>query len=94
MAMCEHITFGGQRLEGLGLIPGVAVLPHFEGGPDERLHELRAGVPEGVTLLGIDGATGCLQQGDEWRVAGVGRVHVITRAGIVVIASGETFDLR
>ena len=94
MALCEHITFGGQRLEGLGLIPGVAVLPHFEGGPDERLHELRAGVPEGVTLLGIDGATGCLWQGDEWRVAGVGRVHVITLVGIAVVASGETFDLR
>lgn len=94
MALCEHVTFGGQQLAGLGLIPGVAVLPHFERSSDERLQQLRAGAAVGVTLLGIDGATGCLRQGGEWRVAGDGRAHVITRAGIAVAASGEAFDLR
>ena len=53
----------------------VAVLPHHERSDPERVAaELRGALPAGITALGIDGATGCVSEGDGWRALGAGSV--------------------
>ena len=47
---------------------GVAVLPHHERSDPERVAaELVGALLAGITALGIDGATGCVSEGDGWR---------------------------
>ncbi len=94
MVLGERMAFGGEESEALGLVAGVIVLPHFERADAERIDQLVKAVPEGLTYLGIDGATGCLRAGDEWRVFGPGRMHVITKDGAEVVESGGVFQLR
>ena len=93
MVLGERMAFGGKETEALGLVAGVIVLPHFERAEAERIEQLVKAAPAGMTYLGIDGATGCLRAGDEWRVTGAGRVHVITRDGSEVVESGGVFRL-
>lgn len=93
MVLGERIAFGGQESEALGLVAGVIVLPHFERADAERIEQLVQAAPAGMTYLGIDGATGCLRAGGEWRVAGPGRVQVITRDGAEIVESGGVFRL-
>ena len=93
MVLGERMAFGGEETEALGLVAGVVVLPHFERADNERIEQLVKAAPEGMTYLGIDGATGCLRVNDEWRVTGPGRVHVITRDGAEVVESGGAFRL-
>jgi len=89
----ERMAFGGEETEALGLVQGLVVLPHFERADAERIEQLVESASEGMTYLGIDGATGCLRVGDEWRVAGPGRVQVITRAGAQIVENGGAFQL-
>ncbi len=76
MVLGEWMRFRGWR-RALGVVPGVAVLPHHERvDPDTVAAELAESAPEGVTALGIDGKTGCLGRRGEWRVVGAGGVTV------------------
>jgi cyanophycinase-like exopeptidase len=63
-------------LDGLGLIHGLIVVPHYEGfdprGWEATLVELRAA---GLGYLGIDERTGVVSNGSTWRVVGPGRVQ-------------------
>jgi len=76
------MIFGGQLWvpgkgwhEGLGLLPGYAIIPHHA-----RLAKLwnaermRSSLPKGVTLIGIDEATALF--GPPWEVIGPGKVAV------------------
>ena len=81
------------QLDGLGLVPGVTVLPHFERSAAERARELQAGLSRDATVLGVDGATGCFFRTDRWIVSGPGRVHVISQQRVLVVAHGGTFTL-
>jgi cyanophycinase len=65
---------------GLGMIPRVAVIPHFDkirrwvpGIVDNYL----AARPEGVTVVGIDEDTALVGNGETWTVEGKKRVHII-----------------
>ena len=93
MVLGERMAFQGKEIQALGLVPGVTVLPHFEHADDERIKQLAQAVPEGMTYLGIDGATGCLRTDGKWRVTGPGRVQVITKDGAKVVESGGVFQL-
>ncbi len=76
MALGEWMRFRGWR-RALGVVPGVAVLPHHErADPDIVAAELAESAPEGVAALGVDGKTGCLGQAGAWRVVGDGNVTV------------------
>ena len=76
MVLGEWMRFRGWR-RALGVVPGVAVLPHHErAGPDTVAAELAESAPEGILALGIDGKTGCLGAPREWRVVGEGGVTV------------------
>lgn len=63
----------GAWRKGLGIAPGIAVLPHHATlSARWHVHKMRASLPESVTLLGIDEATALA--GPPWRVLGVGEV--------------------
>ena len=78
----------GDWVEGLGVVPGVAVLPHHERrDPEATWNELKDSAPSGLTLLGIDARAGCLGRPGNWRVVG-GNVTVY-RDGWTVYSSGQ-----
>ena len=80
----------GGWVEGLGVVPGVAVLPHHEGRDQaETSAELQRSAPSGLTFLGIDARTGCLGTPDDWRVVGSGRVTVYQGAEWQVYNAGD-----
>ena len=77
MALAERLWTRDGPIDGLGLVPGIAVLPHFD---PRRAAAWRSVVdPEGgLTWLGIDERTLVIgRPGETWTVAGVGRAHVI-----------------
>jgi cyanophycinase-like exopeptidase len=79
-------------VDGLGLLPGYAVLPH--DGPG-RLERWRGSLP-GVAWLAIGEQTLVVgRPGQPWRVAGRGRVRVIAPDGTerASAGAGETIEL-
>lgn len=82
---------GGGWVEGLGIVPGVAVLPHHERSEAaETSRQLQTQVPAGLTVLGIDARTGCLGQPGSWRVVGSGKVTVYRGSDWQAYNSGES----
>jgi len=67
----------GGWIEALGIVPGVAVLPHHEGSdPQETSKQLQTQVPADITVLGIDARSGCLGRPGSWRAVGSGNITV------------------
>jgi cyanophycinase len=80
----------GGWVEGLGLVPGVAVMPHHENrDPVETSRELEREGPSGLTVLGIDARTGCLGRPGAWKVVGSGKVTVYQDGEWGVFESGQ-----
>jgi cyanophycinase len=96
MALAERLWTRDGPMEGLGLVPGVAVLPHFDPG---RAGAWRSVVdPDGhLTWLGLDERTLVIgRPGGTWMVAGAGRVHLIrpgTSSTAVSATAGTTLSL-
>ncbi len=90
MALCEW-TLVRQRMPGddrrrylpaLGLVPGVAVLPHFETFGHRWVESALAAAPkDDVILLGVDERTGAVWRDGSWQALGA--------AGVTVMARGE-----
>ena len=81
---------GGGWVEALGLVPGVAVLPHHERRDQaETSKELQQSAPGGLTFLGIDARTGCLGTPGNWRVVGSGRVTVYQGSEWQIFNAGD-----
>lgn len=77
MALGERVWTSRGGVDGLGLLPGIAVIPHFVGG---RLEAWRSVVEDGRPLawIGIDEQTVVIgRPGETWSVAGRGRVHLV-----------------
>lgn len=75
----------GEWVEGLGVVPGMAVLPHHENrNPAEVSRQLQGQAPDNITLLGIDARAGCIGGSGNWRVVGSGKV---------VVYQGDTWDV-
>ena len=80
----------GGWVEALGIVPGIAVLPHHESrDPEETSQQLRGQSPADLTVLGIDARTGCLGRPGKWRVVGSGKVTVYSGADWAVYKSGD-----
>ena len=80
---------GGEWVEALGVVPGVAVLPHHErSNPEETSRQLREQVPTDLIVLGIDARTGCLGRPGNWRATGAGNVTVYRGTDWQVYNSG------
>lgn len=71
-----------RYLPALGIVAGVAVLPHFETFGHRWVASAQAAAPrDDVNLLGIDERTGAVWRDGSWRVLGA--------AGVTLIANGE-----
>ena len=80
----------GGWVEALGIVPGVAVLPHHERQDAEEVSQgLRTQASAGLTVLGIDARTGCLGRPGQWRVVGSGKVTVYQGDQWAVYHSGD-----
>jgi cyanophycinase len=61
---------------GLGYVPGIAVVPHFDENRALAGQSAREGVaPGGLGYLGLDERTGVISDDGEWLVAGEGAAH-------------------
>ena len=88
-SMMRRPSAGGW-VDALGLVPGVAVLPHHERRDHaETSKELQGSAPNGLTFLGIAARTGCLGAPGNWRVVGSGRVTVYQGSEWQTFDSGE-----
>jgi cyanophycinase len=72
---------GGALTVGLGLIPDLAVIPHFgdvaEDTHGEKLHRSVVMAPKGLAVVGIPEQTALLRDPDgRWRTSGVANVSV------------------
>ena len=64
-------------LAGLGLVPRVAVIPHYDAFGEDWLDSARAALPTTPILLGIPERTAALWTADDgWRSVGPGAVTV------------------
>jgi cyanophycinase-like exopeptidase len=94
MVLGETMYYRGEWTPALGLAPGICVLPHFqEWGAKVLPHMLAASTERGLTLLGIDGSTGCVGWGREWDVVGPGGVTVIRGGASRVFRSGGRIEV-
>jgi cyanophycinase len=79
--------------QALGLIAGIAVVPHFDTFGTRWVDAaLEAAPRDDVILLGLDERTAAVFVDGRWRVEGAGSVSVITQAHRNVFGSGE--DIR
>ncbi len=82
-----------QYRDALGLVPGIAVLPHYATFGREWVTSALEGRPsDDVALLGIDERSAAVWSDDAWRVMGDGEVAVITTAGERVFRSGQAIE--
>jgi len=94
MVMCEfyYDHERAQLVDGLNLVPNAVVLPHhntFGKSWASRLLEISQ-----VTLIGIDEATGMLDDGAlTWMVYGVGNVTLYRNQKIETHLSGKSFSV-
>ncbi len=83
------------RHPGFNLLPGAAIMPHYDEIPGALARLLRLGVARRATLVGIDGNTALLLSGDGssdgryLSVAGAGSVTVWGAAGPVRYSAGD-----
>ena len=61
---------------GLGLVAGVAVLPHYDAWPEPLSASVALQSPRGSVVLGIDEDTAAFGRDGTWQVHGRGRVTV------------------
>ena len=81
MALCPWTWTPGGGVDGLGLVPGIAVVPHAEraaGSAAGWRRWLGAAFPPDLGILALDERTGVVSgeaagAGRRWRVAGPGR---------------------
>jgi cyanophycinase len=96
MALCGHTLIRAgwpdrtQRrpASALGLVPGTAVLPHYDTFGHRWIDSAHRALPSAL-LLGIDERTAAVWDGEEWRAAGSGGVSVIRGARNDRFTSGE-----
>lgn len=97
MALCGHTLirarwpnrFNRRPADALGVLPGTAVLPHFETFGHRWIESAQKELP-GTTLLGIDERSAALwTEGGKWRAAGHGSVTVIKGSRVATFKSGS-----
>jgi cyanophycinase len=88
MVLCDPMVDprGGAFTLGLGLLPGVAVIPAHDHWSEDAAHRTRKMSPATLVLAGIDERTALIRDPDgSWRTEGAGEV--------VVFLGGEPADL-
>ncbi|HEX5589759.1 MAG TPA: Type 1 glutamine amidotransferase-like domain-containing protein [Candidatus Limnocylindrales bacterium] len=62
--------------DGLGLVAGVAVLPHYDAWPEPVVALMALQAPRGMAVLGIDEDTAVVGRDGAWQVHGRARVTI------------------
>jgi cyanophycinase-like exopeptidase len=92
-----HVRDQGQPdVEGLGVLPGWRVIPHFDRMREWRPHMLdqaRASLADGELVVGIDEETALVHDGGTWVVDGRQAVHVFTREDDASYSAGASVPL-
>ena len=96
MALASHTLiraswpnrFNRRPVDALGVVPNVAVSPHYEVFGHRWTESAQRELP-GVTLLGLDEKTAAVWHSGEWRAAGPGAVTVIKGAKIARYESDQ-----
>ncbi len=101
MALCEW-TLVRERMPGddrrryaaaLGIVAGMAVLPHFETFGHRWLPSaLEAAPRDDILLLGLDERTAAVWRDGTWRASGAGAVTLISRAARLTFGSGDPIE--
>lgn len=89
MVLCDPMVDprGGALTLGLGLLPQLAVIPHFDTWSEDKAKRTVKIAPAGMPLVGVDERSALLRAPDgTWSAAGAGSV--------TVHLDGEVADLR
>jgi len=102
MALCAGMRGRGLRgwEAGLGLAPGLAVLPHYGDVPGD-LAGTRGALPDDVVILGIPTGVNCVSKASkdatprytEWQVLGSRPVTIYRASEVTQAREGESFAL-
>jgi cyanophycinase len=93
MIMGEGIMGMRGVSEGFGLLPGVMIMPHFDEISGWMVRTARLFAGKRFTLVGIDGNTALVQEGETQKVVGIGGVTVFRKDGSQRYAGGEVVEL-
>ena len=89
----EALETRSDHPSGLGLVPHVRVIPHFDkmlAWVPDMLRNALLGLPEGTVLLGIDEDTALVGGPHEWKVQGRQSVWVLGHGKRVEHKAGST----
>jgi cyanophycinase-like exopeptidase len=96
----RHFDFRRRRLvwpvrwhDGLGLVPGASVLPHYDAWPEPLSALIALQAPRGSILLGIDEETAIVGRDGSWQVHGRARVTVWRGRWRERFRAGDVFRL-
>lgn len=78
-----------RTIPALGLVPGIAIIPHFDELPRWLTSAITRGASRKTTVVGIDGTTALVCSNGQWLVQGRGSVTVITRKQKKRYTAGE-----
>ena len=82
-----------EDVKGLGLLPNIRVIPHFDrmlGWIPDIITRYLINTPPGVTLVGIDENTALVGGVNSWTVKGEQSVWVLTHEGREEFKAGQT----
>src|SRR6266496_442887 len=82
-----------HTMPALGLVPGIAVIPHFDELPSWLAGTI-AHSKHKVTVIGIDGTTALVGSNNQWFVYGRSGVTVFTKNGKQRFTEGEVVPLE
>jgi cyanophycinase-like exopeptidase len=93
MAPCEAIYVQERWADGLGLVRGLVVLPHFNRRDEPAVEKARTAVTSrGLVGVGIDESTAAIWHKGSWQAEGLGRVVVLAPAAITSYRAAETIE--
>jgi len=93
MALCEAIYVQERWVEGLSLVLGMVVLPHFNRRDDPAAERARqAVIARGSIGLAIDESTAAIWHSGMWLAAGMGRVIVLSAEGAKVYQAEDEIE--
>ncbi len=76
-----------------GLIPNAIILPHYNEFPEMMVNLMSGRRPPGAYVIGIDGHTALVGNGETWEVMGAGRVTVRRERVVKRYAAGQPVSL-
>ena len=81
-----------RTIPALGLVPGIAIIPHFDEIPSLMVGTITHGRHKS-TIVGIDGSTALVGSDHQWIVYGRGSVTVFTKNGKHQYTDGQSVPL-